>query len=99
MRRPVGVQSSSQRYVCGYTEGMDAAERRAAERRKRATEWPLRRYRLGEEPKRDPLDASTVDERIGMMWRLSKEGWSVARREMPTYQRSSMPGQMVRRAR
>jgi hypothetical protein len=79
--------------------GMDAAERRAAERRKRATEWPVRCYRLGEEPNRDPLDLSTIDERIGMVWPLSKEGWAVAGRQIPNYERSSMPGQIVRRER
>jgi len=77
----------------------DAAERRAAERRKRAAEWPVRRYRLGEEPKRDPLDASSVDERIRMVWPLTKEGWAVAGRQMPNYDRSSMPGRVARRER
>ena len=59
----------------------------------------MRRYRLGEEPHRDPLDASTIEDRIGAMWALSKEGWAVARREMPNYDRSSMPGRLVRRER
>jgi hypothetical protein len=43
---------------------MDPAERRAEQRRLHASSWPLRRYRLGDEPERDPLDRSTVSQRI-----------------------------------
>lgn len=75
------------------------AEHRAAERRKHASLWPVRRYRLGEEPKRDPLDSSTVDERLKMVWRLTKEGWAITGRQMPNYERSSMPGRLARRER
>jgi hypothetical protein len=59
----------------------------------------VRHYRLGEEPARDPRDASTVDERLQMMWSLAREGWSIAGRAMPMYDRASMPGVLVRGSR
>ncbi len=70
---------------------------RAALRLREASKWPIRSHNLGEEPLRDALDTSTVDERIAMMWPLAKEGWSVAGKPMPTYARATMPGASLRR--
>ncbi|HEX4340459.1 MAG TPA: hypothetical protein VH062_31340 [Polyangiaceae bacterium] len=79
---------------------MDAAAKERAERRKqRASQWPIRRFDLGQEPLRDPLDRSTVDERIAMMWPLAKEAWSVAGMPIPDYDRANMPGALVQRRR
>jgi hypothetical protein len=72
---------------------------RAERRRQRAAEWPVRRYDLGSEPVRDPLDRSTVNERIELMWPLAKEAWAVAGKPIPSYPRSEIPGVLVRRAR
>ena len=74
------------------------ARERAARRRRNATQWPLRAYALEQEPVRDPLDRSTVNERIAAMWPLAKEAWAVAGKEIPSYERSVCPGQMVRQA-
>ena len=79
---------------------MDSEARERAERRKlRASQWPVRRYDLGHEPLRDPLDRSTIDERIAMIWPLAKEARSVAGRPIADYERNDMPGTLVRRRR
>jgi len=72
------------------------AKARADRRRQRASQWPVRRFELGQEPLRDALDRSTVDERIAMMWPLAKEAWSVAGMSIATYDRKSMPGRLTR---
>jgi hypothetical protein len=75
---------------------VDAAARRAEQRRQRAQEWPVRLYRLGAEPSLDPLDRSTVDERIAAMWPLARAAWSVAGKTVPSYQRHDTPGTIIR---
>ena len=40
------------------------AKDRVAIRRAKAARWPLRVYAIAAEPLRDPLDRSTVDERV-----------------------------------
>jgi hypothetical protein len=72
------------------------AKARADRRRQRASQWPVRRFNLGQEPLRDALDRSTVDERIAMMWPLAKEAWSVAGMPIAAYDRKSMPGRLTR---
>jgi hypothetical protein len=56
----------------------------------------MRAYRLGAEPLVDPLDRSTVDERIAMMWPLARAAWSVAGQPIPNYARSEAPGHLIR---
>ena len=73
------------------------AKERAERRRQHASQWPVRRFALGGEPLRDPLDRSTVDERIATMWPLAKEAWSVAGKPIATYERRNMPGKLTRR--
>ena len=75
----------------------DGAKERAAMRRADAARWPLRAYALADEPLRDPLDRSTVDERIASVWPLTREAWAVAGKEIPSYLRSAAPGRMLRR--
>ena len=61
----------------------------------RAT-WPVRRYRLGEEPGDDLSDVTTPAERVAMMWRLAREGWALAGRSLPTYGRAHAPTRFYR---
>lgn len=72
------------------------AKQRAERRRQQASLWPLRRFQLGHEPLRDALDRSTLNERIALMWPLAKEAWSVAGKQIPTYERCNIPGALVR---
>jgi hypothetical protein len=76
---------------------MDAAARdRAERRRERAEDWPIRAYRLGEEPLIDPLDHRTIDERLATMWPLARAAWSVAGMPIPSYTRREAPGVVTR---
>ncbi len=58
--------------------------------------WPVRRFRLGEEPEGDLSDSTTAAERLAMMWPLALEAWAAAGRKLPTYSRSETPVRRVR---
>ena len=57
--------------------------------------WPVRRYRLGEEPGDDLSRSTTAEERLAMMPALADEAWSLTGRPFPTYARHEAP--VVRR--
>jgi hypothetical protein len=59
-------------------------------------DWPIRRYRLGEEPPDDLSEDSTPEQRLAMMWRLAREGWLLAGRALPTYSRAHLPSRLFR---
>ena len=41
------------------------------------SDWPVRKYRLGEEPELDPdVLAMSMDERLALMWPLTLQAWS-----------------------
>jgi hypothetical protein len=61
--------------------------------------WPIRRYRLGEEPSDDLSDMSTAEERLAMMWPLARDAWRLAGRELPAYTRAETPGRVIRNGR
>jgi len=58
--------------------------------------WPVRRFRLGEEPGDDLSESTTPAQRIAMMWPLAQEAWAIAGRPMPVYSRGNMPGRLFR---
>ena len=66
------------------------AEGSAEQRRRARAAWPVRKFRLGEEPA-DDMAGTTVEERVEMVWQLTLDAWSSAGREIPTYRRSEMP--------
>jgi hypothetical protein len=68
----------------------------AALRRAARAQWPVRRFRLGEEPPDDLSDVTTPAERIAMMWPLAEEAWRIAGRPLPTYDRRSIPARIFR---
>jgi hypothetical protein len=72
------------------TDG-DQAARRAA----RGT-WPVRRYRLGEEPADDLSSSTTAEQRLAMMWPLALEAWSLTGQPLPDYTRESIPVRVIR---
>lgn len=47
------------------------------ERRDRRASWPVRRFRLGDEPNEDLSSTTTAEERIAMMWPLALDAFSV----------------------
>lgn len=58
--------------------------------------WPIRRYRLGQEPLDDLSDTTTPEERLAMMWPLAREGWLLAGRSLPMYSRDNLPSRIFR---
>ncbi len=77
----------------------DQAKRiaRAARRRSQPQAWPIRAYALGSEPALDPLDSSTAEGRLAQVWPLSLAAWAMTGKPMPDYDRTTMPGKVLRR--
>lgn len=71
--------------------GSDEVERAA-----RRGAFPVRIFRLGEEPGDDLRDVTTPEERIAMMWPLAVEAWRLSGRPMPDYARSETPVRLLR---
>lgn len=67
----------------------------SSKRRLERAQWPVRKYMLGQEPDAHVDQSATTEERLEAVWQLSVESWSVACREFPTYDRSSMPVRCV----
>lgn len=65
----------------------------AAHRRRAAARghWPIRIYRLGEEPSEDLSATTTPKERLAMVEELTREAWELAGLPWPTYRRSEIP--------
>jgi hypothetical protein len=57
--------------------------------------WPVRVYRLGEEPSGDLSATTSPEERLAMVWPLTLEAWAWSGREHPNYSRAETP--VVRR--
>lgn len=72
-------------------------EDRVAARRRARGSWPIRVFRLGEEPGDDLSGSTTPEERIAMTWPLAAETWTAAGRCIPTYGRDRAPARVVRR--
>ncbi len=68
----------------------------AEERRAARGSWPVKAFRLGEEPGDDLSERTTPEERIAMMWRLAIDAWTSAGRRLPAYTRDRMPGRVIR---
>jgi hypothetical protein len=83
-------QSDLTRSAAGAAD--DARRARAAARR----QWPIRGYRLGEEPGEDLSATTTAAERMAMVWRLSLDAWAMTGRPLPNYRREDTPGRVIR---
>lgn len=70
----------------------DAAARAAARR-----SWPIRTFRLGEEPSDDLSATTTVAQRVAMVWQLTLDSWASAGLAIPTYPRHEMPVKVLGR--
>lgn len=44
----------------------------------------------------DPRIPASVDERLALVWMLTRQQWAFAGREIPTYTRAEMPGRVLR---
>jgi hypothetical protein len=72
-------------------DDQDLATRAAAR-----SNWPIRVYRLGEEPEDDLSETSTPEERLAMIWELSLDAWTLAGRPLPQYSRAETPVRVIR---
>jgi hypothetical protein len=52
---------------------------------------PVRLFRLGDEPPDDQSGMNTPEERLAMMWDLSREAWSLTGQPLPGYLRHETP--------
>ena len=66
------------------------------ESRAARADWPVRKFRLGEEPV-DDFSACTAGERMMMVEQLSKDAWASAGLPMPRYSRREMPVRIIRK--
>ena len=58
--------------------------------------WPIRVYRLGEEPDEDLSATTTAAERVEMVWQLTLDAWASSGRPIPDYPREKTPIRVVR---
>jgi hypothetical protein len=58
--------------------------------------WPVRKFRLGEEPSDDLSATTTAEERLAMMWPLALEAWSLTGKPLADYARSEAPVRVIR---
>jgi hypothetical protein len=58
--------------------------------------WPIRVYRLGEEPPDDLRATTTAAERVEMVWQVTLDAWALAGRTIPDYPRSEAPVRVIR---
>lgn len=61
------------------------------ERRHRRAAWPIRRFRLGEEPGEDLSASTTVEERLAMMWPLALDAFSLGKASSEPAPRADWP--------
>ncbi len=66
------------------------------ERRLARQTWPIRRFALGQEPLVDERDTSSPNERLALVWTLTREQWLLAGLPFPEYSRAQMPGRVHR---
>jgi len=72
-------------------------EERAAARRAHPEDWPIRVYRLGEEPDDDLSETTTMAERVAMVWQLTLDAWASSGQPIPDYPRDQTPTRLIRR--
>ncbi|MBI4421881.1 MAG: hypothetical protein HY560_13740 [Gemmatimonadetes bacterium] len=58
--------------------------------------WPVRVYRLGEEPSDDLSGTTTPEQRLEMVAQLSQRMWELSAKPVPSYSRADMPGRVLR---
>ena len=77
---------------------MSTRDTAADDRRRARASWPVKVFRLGEEPSDDLSDSTTPEERIAMMWAIAVDAWTSCGRALPEYTRDQMPGRIIRHA-
>lgn len=75
----------------------DNEERERAARAEARRSWPVRKFRLGEEPDDDLSETTTARERLEMMWPMTVDAWTLAGKAIPDYPRDKTPVRVIRR--
>ena len=83
--------------VYNQTMGETLEERERKKRAEARKSWPVRRYRLGEEPDDDLSATTTATERLEMMWQLAVDSWVSSGQSIPDYPRERTPIRVIRR--
>jgi hypothetical protein len=76
----------------------DEEERERATRAEARRSWPIRKFRLGEEPGEDLSATTTAKERLEMMWPMTVDAWTLAGKKIPDYPRNKTPVRVIRRS-
>jgi hypothetical protein len=63
---------------------------------RRREQWPIRIYRLGEEPGDDLSALTTPEQRLEMVTLLTARMWELTGQPFPSYARSAMPVRIIR---
>lgn len=66
------------------------------DRRARRATLPIRRFALGEEPSDDLSATTTMDERLAMVWPLSRAAFEAAGIPVDPPPRHLLPGRLIR---
>lgn len=78
-----------------YTRPMSSVEEQA--RRAARASWPGLKSTLADAPGAEDLRATTTPEqRLSMMWELTRGAWALTGVPMPDYARADMPGRVIR---
>lgn len=67
------------------------------ERARARKNWPIRVFKLGEEPLVDARDTRAMDERVANVATLTRMQWALANLPLPTYTRAEIPGVITRK--
>ena len=76
----------------------DSEESARAARAEARRSWPIRKFRLGEEPDDDLSNTTTAKERLEMMWPMTVDAWTLAGKKIPDYPRDKAPIRVIRRS-
>ena len=91
-------EAAPERAVESGATGTNEKDSGRAARRAARAQWPVRKFRLGDEPGPDLSATTTAEERLAMMWPLAREAWALAGRAVPDYPRNLMPIRVIRPA-
>ncbi len=67
------------------------------ERSRGRAHWPVRAFRVGEQPSEDLSLSTTPEERLAMMWPLALDAWALTGQALPDYSRRETPVRAARR--
>jgi hypothetical protein len=58
--------------------------------------WPVKVGSLTDPPQDNLLATTTAEERVAMVWAITKDVWEMSGRTIPDYPRDQIPGRVIR---